>query len=674
MGRSNRLAAEQSPYLQQHANQPVDWWPWCDDAFAEAERRGCPVLISIGYATCHWCHVMAHESFDDPAIAELLNQHYVCIKVDREERPDVDAFYMDVCQAMTGHGGWPLTVMSDAQRRPFFTGTYFPPESRSGRIGFGELLTRVHHAWVHDRQQIDASAAQIIQTLQQGAEESYRGAMPESVFAAVAEHHRATFDATYGGFRTKPKFPSPHHLLLLFRIGVRSNDTELLRMATSTLDAMRAGGIYDHVGGGIHRYSTDQQWLLPHFEKMLYDQAMTMMAYVEAWQLTGRELYRTTVLDIADYVERNLTSPTGAFLCAQDADSEGVEGKYYVWSYEELRTLLSEEDVQWMAEHFGVCPDGNMHDEATGSPLPANILHIPCTVETEAGELARTILDERWQRIRHTLEDVRRRRIPPLTDDKVLTDWNGLMIGALARAGRTFSAQRLVDLAERAFADVQRCCGGEGGRSWVHRYRNGHRAVPAMLDDHAAIGWASVELYHTTGQASYLHDATWHADEILREFAGETLVMTSARNTDVPVRRKEGFDSAYPCGNSMAAWLLADLGATLNDQRYTDAAHAAVTSYAAMMERMAPGFCMLLCVWDRLMCGTTEIRLCGAPNDPFLIEAGRYLGGLFAPNAVLVWQNSADGNLPQVQVCRNGVCQLPVSTIEELYHLDVTIL
>ncbi len=680
MGLSNRLAAEQSPYLQQHADQPVDWWPWCDEAFAEAERRDCPVLISIGYATCHWCHVMAHESFDDPTIADYLNQHYVCIKVDREERPDVDAFYMEVCQAMTGHGGWPLTVMADAQRRPFFTGTYFPPESRSGRIGFRDLLRRVHNAWLDQRDQIDTSAAQIVQSLRQGAEQSFRGDMPESVFTVVAEHHRATFDAMYGGFRTKPKFPSPHHLLLLFRIGVRSGDSELLRMATSTLDAMRAGGIYDHVGGGLHRYSTDQQWLLPHFEKMLYDQAMAMMAYTEGWQLTGRALYRATVLEIADYVEADLTSPTGAFLCAQDADSEGIEGKYYVWSYEDLCAVLEDDHVQWLERQYGVRRTGNTHDEATGEPLPVNILHVPFSLQTPEHDpehdLEQVALHDRWQTIRTALATARRKRIPPLTDDKVLTDWNGLMIGALARAGTALAEQRLIDLAIRAYTDVRRCCGGVDGHGegWVHRYRNGHRAVAAMLDDHAAIGWAAIELYHATGRAEFLDDATWHASEIQRSFVDPTtnaLVTTAAAHVDVPVRRSDGIDSAYPCGNSMAAWLMADLGATLNDRRYTDAAHAAVTAYATMMESMAPAFCMLLCVWDRLLAGSTEIRLIGDPQDPFLAAARTHLGGLFAPTAAVVWQSSRQTR-PQLQVCRNGVCQLPITTINELHHLRST--
>ncbi|MBU3741355.1 MAG: thioredoxin domain-containing protein [Candidatus Kapabacteria bacterium] len=652
---ANALANERSPYLRQHAHNPVHWLPWSDEAFARARELDRPVLLSIGYATCHWCHVMAHESFEDADVAAYLNEHYVCIKVDREERPDVDAIYMDVCQGMTGHGGWPLTIVTDGDRRPFFAGTYFPRTSRGNRIGFLELMTRIDDVWTQDRTRLMETAQQITQSLRDHAATVMTGDVPSDIMEHVVDHHRRTFDADYGGFSNRPKFPSPHHLLYLLRAAHRTGDASILAMVTTTLDAMRAGGMYDHVGFGFHRYSTDRQWLLPHFEKMLYDQAMLMMAYAEAWQYTGVEAYRRVVLEIADYVGRCLTSPEGCFMSAQDADSEGEEGKCYVWSYDDFVDHADER----LAERFGICRDGNFHDEATGDPMRENIPHLERTSW-------RAIYDDaEWETVRQRLLAMRDMRVQPITDDKVAADWNGLMIGALARAARALQDTSLREMAVRAFDGLTSVCGA--GRDLRHV-----GSVPAMLDDHAAVGWAAVELYQTTRDDRFLAVAQLHMRLIGERFVADdgTLCTVGADTHDVIVRQKQGYDSAYPCGNSMAALCMTQLAAITHDAAMQAAAEACVQSWGRAIQTHGPGFCMLLCAWDMLVHGAQEIHVHGADDDPFVQQALALLQSVYMPDAVFGAQQagsaSASDAQAHVQWCHRNVCQRPLTSIDDV--------
>ncbi|MBP6510653.1 MAG: thioredoxin domain-containing protein [Candidatus Kapabacteria bacterium] len=662
---TNRLAHEQSPYLLQHASNPVAWYPWSNEAFEQARAENKPVFVSIGYATCHWCHVMAHESFEDETVAAYLNEHYICIKVDREERPDVDAICMDVCQSLTGHGGWPLTIMMDADRRPFFAGTYFPRYSFGNRLGFLDLLQRLKEVWVLDHARVIDTAREITESLTKQAEADFRGNVPPDVIEIAVDHHKRMYDDVYGGFSVKPKFPSPHHLLLLLRSAVTLDDKGLLSMVCTTLDAMRAGGIYDQVGYGFHRYSTDRQWLVPHFEKMLYDQAMMMMAYTDAWQITRDELYRSVVVEIAEYLRREMTSESGAFFSAQDADSEGVEGKFYVWNANEWSDASPE-----LQSLLNVRADGNFHDEATGNPSEDNIPHV------EIGRLRELMSNEEWTSFRVTLLERRAQRIPPLTDDKILADWNGLMIGALARAGRAFNDLSLTTMAERAYAAFTHPV-------VFHRTRNGHSAVPSMLDDHAMMGWAGMELYQTTGAVSYLRDALENADIILERFADDNgaLYLISRDVTDVPVRQKQGYDSAYPCGNSMAALLFAGLGAITNNRRYREAAQACINTYGTQLAKYAPGFCMLLCAWDTLAVGSTEIVFNGAMDSPFITQARTYISSVYRPRAYFIHRPSdeqgasllREASYPfdvspenSVLICTDYTCALPITEIELL--------
>lgn len=653
----NALAGEHSPYLRQHAHNPVHWLPWSDEAFARARELDRPVLVSIGYATCHWCHVMAHESFEDVDVAAYLNDHYICIKVDREERPDVDAIYMDVCQGMTGHGGWPLTIVTDADRRPFFAGTYFPKTARGNRIGFTELMQRIHDVWMSDRSRLTETATQITQSLAEQAASAMAGDVPLDVMDTVVDHHRRTYDAEHGGFGSRPKFPSPHHLLYLLRAARRKGDADVLAMVTTTLDAMRAGGMYDHVGFGFHRYSTDRAWLLPHFEKMLYDQAMLMMAYTEAWQATGDRAYAAVVLEIADYLRRELTAGTGAFMSAQDADSDGEEGKCYVWSHAAFTALAGAE----LAERFHVVPDGNFHDEATGNPMPENIPHLDRSTW-------RSVLDDpSWQAARASLLQERSTRVQPLTDHKVLADWNGLMIGALARAARALGNAELRRMAVDAYDGLAEEC---GALDTLRHAQNVH----AMLDDHAAVGWAAVELYQTTGDERFLDDAWTHAMIVQTRFADAegVLYTVDAQTLDVIVRQKQGYDSAYPCGNSMAAWCFAALAAITNDAHLRAAAERCIRSWGRAIATHSPGFCMLLSAWDTLVHGSQQIVVHGDVADAFLADALRRIGAAYLPDAVMVYPSARllhsahypvdAAPVPSILWCSNYVCHRPFTT------------
>jgi len=661
----NRLALEQSPYLLQHAENPVDWYAWSDEAFARARDQDKPVFVSIGYATCHWCHVMAHESFEDADVAAYLNEHFVSIKVDREERPDVDAICMDVCQSLTGHGGWPLTVMMDAEKQPFFAGTYFPRHSFGNRLGFLDLLIRLREVWDADRLRITETAFELTKALKEQAAASFFGDVPANIIDVVADHHKRMFDDVYGGFAVKPKFPSAHHLLLLMRIAHQRADMGLLSMVCTTLDAMRAGGMYDHVGFGFHRYSTDREWRVPHFEKMLYDQATLMMAYAEAWQLTKDDLYKTVVLEIAEYLRREMTSANGAFFSAQDADSEGEEGKFYVWKSEELLDIPSA-----IRDLLHVREEGNFHDEASGNAVEVNILYVSMQ------ELRTLVKNEEWNRIRPQLLAQRATRVAPLTDDKILVDWNGLMIGALARAGRAMNDQSLTAMATAAYASFAQPL-------TFHRFRNGHAAVPTMLDDHAMFGWAALELYQTTGNGDYLRDAMDNADVVIRNYADDegALYINSREVQDVLVRQKQGHDGAYPCGNSMAALLFAGLAAITNSRLFRQAALASVTSYGLQLARSGPGFCMLLCAWDSISGGTSEVVLNGDAADAFIVEAKTLCNASYRPRTFIIHKPADEAAasalreaaypfdlapVPSVLVCTDYACERPMTQIGEV--------
>jgi hypothetical protein len=488
----NRLIFEKSPYLLQHAENPVDWYPWGAAAFSRARLENKPIFLSIGYSTCHWCHVMAHESFENQRVAELLNEHFVSIKVDREERPDIDTIYMKVAQMIGGSGGWPLTVFLTPAGKPFFAGTYFPLESAYGRPGFRDLLGSTMELWQKDQARLLGSAEEITGLIRKTAGSRTAEPSDATVLAKTYHHFARIYDEQHGGFGQAPKFPSPHQLLFLLRYWRRSGEERALTMVTRTLTALRMGGIYDQLGGGFHRYATDREFLVPHFEKMLYDQAMLAMAYLEAYQATGQPLFGDTAREIFTYVLRDMTDPAGAFYSAEDADVEGVEGKFYLWSAAEIDELLGPELGGEFRRGFGVTREGNYQDEATGQRTGLNILHLQTDVCPPALAAARQILLCR-----------RGGRVQPFKDDKILTSWNGLLIGALAMGKNILGEGEYLVAAAKAADFILKELRDDQGRL-LRRYRDGEAALPAYLDDYAFLIYGLLNLYEAGFKVGYL--------------------------------------------------------------------------------------------------------------------------------------------------------------------------
>ena len=543
---SNHLLREKSPYLLQHAENPVDWYPWSHEAFEKAALEDKPIFLSIGYSTCHWCHVMAHESFEDREVAKRLNADYVPVKVDREERPEIDMVYMSVCQAMTGQGGWPLTIIMTPDKKPFFAGTYLPKTSRRNMTGLLELLSAVSEIWKSDRKRLLNMSDQILAVLRRAPDAS-SPADPETLARRGYEELRAAFDRTYGGFGRAPKFPAPHNLLFLMRYRAWADEPQALAMAEKTLSSMARGGIHDHLGGGFSRYSTDQMWLVPHFEKMLYDNALLALAYLEGYRLTGNRFYQRTARQILDYVRRELTGPEGGFYCGQDADSQGVEGKYYVFSEEEIgRVLGSRKDQEKFCRRYGITKEGNFE----GANIP-NLIHNP---DYEQRDLEMDALCRR-------LYEYRLKRLPLHRDDKILASWNALMIIACARAGFLLDDPGYLEMAGRAQMFVEQKLFDENGRLLV-RYRQGESAFPGNLDDYAFYCLALLTLYEVTLDASYLELAVNRAEQMVELFWDEERGGFYFYGSDVPElidRPKELYDGAMPSGNSAAAHVLASL-------------------------------------------------------------------------------------------------------------------
>ncbi len=470
----NRLAKEKSPYLLQHADNPVDWYPWGPEAFQKAARENKPIFLSIGYSTCHWCHVMAHESFQDSKVANLMNDTFVSIKVDREERPDIDMLYMSICQMMTGSGGWPLTIIMTPEKEPFFAGTYIPRETRFGRQGMLELVPSIKEIWETQKSEIMNSAGQIAAVLQNSALQEPGENLDDAILHLAYEQLKEMFDEKYGGFGRAPKFPTPHNLRFLLRHWKRTGNVEALAMVEKTLQAMRCGGVYDQIGFGFHRYSTDRHWLVPHFEKMLYDQALLATAYIEAFQATGKKEYARTAREIFTYVLRDMTAGDGGFYSAEDADSEGKEGKFYLWTYGELNQLLTQEETEFALKVYNVQENGNFSEGVSSNNEEENILHLTKPITESASELNISVPEfrKRLESVRQKLFASRNKLIHPAKDKKMLTDWNGLMIAALAIGARVLDEPSYADAAERAVAFILANVRASEGQL-RHRYYDG---------------------------------------------------------------------------------------------------------------------------------------------------------------------------------------------------------
>jgi uncharacterized protein YyaL (SSP411 family) len=640
----NRLVFEKSPYLLQHAANPVDWHSWGEEAFEAARSQGKAVFLSIGYATCHWCHVMERESFEDEQVAALLNEAFICVKVDREERPDVDHAYMAVTQALTGAGGWPMTVVMTPDRKPFFAGTYFPKDARHGRPGMLQLVPMLRDAWTRQRDAVVAEAERITRAMAETTTSAPGEELTPETLGDARDQLAARFDPAHGGFGHAPKFPTPHQLSLLLRCHRRSGDAQALAMVEATLASMRRGGIFDHVGFGYHRYSTDRKWLVPHFEKMLYDQALMLIACVETFQVTRNPEHAAMAREIASYVLRDLTSPEGGFYCAEDADSEGEEGLFYTWTAEELRSLLGA-DAELVARAYAVEDGGNFRDEASGRSAGTNILHLSQPISQTAREMGieEDLLRTRLERSRRLLFDVREKRIHPLKDDKVLADWNGLMIVALAKAGATLDEPTWLEAADRAAGFVLTRMRDADGRL-LKRWRDGEAGLPAVLDDYAFMAWGLVELYGATFDERRLEQALGLARTMLHAFRDENhggLFMSSDVGERLPVRAKEIYDGALPSGNSVAALALLKLARLTGNTELEVESLSILRAFAASVARMPSAHCQFLLALDFALGPSHEIVIVGrrdAADTQAMITA---LRSRFMPSTVVLLRDAS---------------------------------
>ena len=674
----NRLIHETSPYLLQHAYNPVDWFPWGEDALTLAKERDTPILLSIGYSACHWCHVMERESFENESIAELMNAAFVCIKVDREERPDLDEIYMQATLAMNqGHGGWPMTVFLTPDQQPVFAGTYFPPTDKWGRPGFATVLRHIAEGWARDRVNIVERASRLTTRLQT----SMRAPTPTTVgqreIETAVEQFSADFDPVYGGFGQAPKFPPATGLLFLLGQYHRSRAEHTLHVACKTLDAMAAGGMYDHVGGGFARYSTDERWLVPHFEKMLYDNALLAKTYLAAFQVTGNLRYQRVTCEILDYVIREMTSPEGGYYSATDADSEGVEGKFFVWDPEQIRAVVpSEEDATRFCAYYDVTSDGNWeHHSIPNVPFPLD--HVAKTLNCSPEELQRTI-----DRVKPLVYQARLKRVPPGLDDKILTAWNGMMISAMAEAARVLGAAPYLESASRA-ADflLGTLSRPDGGLYRTCRAEKAH--VHAYLEDYACFIEALIDLYETGGQARYLAEAVRLGERLLTDFLDEEqggFFTTANDHETLILRGREGPDGATPSGNAVAAMALARLSCHQDRDDFREAAAGAIRAYGQQISRVPRGFAKTLMAADFLLNGPLELAFIGSAADPGYDQLVQEVARHFLPNRIIGhWiDESLDSPHPLLRgkthvngraalyVCRNFACQAPVTRSEDV--------
>ncbi len=678
---SNRLITETSPYLLQHAENPVEWYPWGDEAFEKARAEDRPVFLSVGYSACHWCHVMEHESFEDEATAAVMNQHFVSIKVDREERPDVDAIYMDAVHAMTGRGGWPMSVFLTPDAVPFYAGTYFPDTPRHGMPSFTQVLTQIAGLWEEQRDEVTRAGANLMGALEQQGSLGATGSGPldsQTLDDALTGLKRS-FDSSHGGWGDAPKFPQPGLVEFLLRRHHATENAGLLAMATLTLDVMMQGGIHDQLGGGFHRYATDEIWLVPHFEKMLYDNAQLARLYLHAWQVTGAEPYRRVATQTLDYVAREMLDPSGGFYSAQDADSEGEEGRFFVWTPEQIRSSLEgssddfEADARLFETAHGVVAGGNFEGDS--------ILFVAHTIaelaeSTGASELD---LENRLDRIRAALMETREERVRPGLDDKVLSDWNGLMLAAFAEAGRVLDRDDYRDIAEKNAEFILTELRDPRGRL-LHTWKGGKAKLNGYLADYAHCADGLLELYQTTFDERWFVAARELADSALVHFADSDggFFDTSDDHESLILRPKGLQDGAVPSGGAALTGVLLRLAALTGEGRYADAAESALAAVQPLMGRAPQGFAQWLAALDCALAPSQEVAVVGDEPRRLLDE----IRARFRPNLVvaagpsgrassvplLAGRDDVDGRCA-AYVCQHFSCEQPVTDAAALGRL-----
>jgi len=670
----NRLANEQSPYLLQHADNPVDWYPWGKEAFKKARELDRPIFLSIGYSTCHWCHVMEHESFEDDSVAKLLNDGFISIKVDREELPEIDHVYMTVCQAMTGGGGWPLTIVMTPEKEPFFAGTYFSKDKRGGRSGLFQILPMITDAWTSKRKDIMTSVGQVKNYLDQLNSKPAGNNFSMELINRAYDQFRNGFDEEYGGFFKAPKFPSPHNLIFLMRYHHSFDNKIALDMATKTLKKMRLGGIYDHIGFGFHRYSTDRHWLVPHFEKMLYDQAMIAMAYTEAYHITGEDIFAQTANEIFTYVLRDMTASEGGFFSAEDADSEGEEGKFYIWTEKEIKEVLGENYGKEFNDIFSITTPGNYRDESSGKQTSLNIPHLKNYNANGNNDL---------DSAREKLFNIREKRIHPLKDDKILTDWNGLMIAALAKAAIVLNEPGYLDAAEKAAKFVLHSISKE--ERLLKRYRNGVAALDAHLDDYAFMVWGLLELYEATFATKYLSQALDLMNIMVEDFWDDKnggFFLGSDQSEKLIVRSKTAYDGAIPSGNSVAVMNMVKLTRITGNIKWAELAEKTIRAFSEDVNRTPTGYTLMLTGFMFDTQNSKEIVIVGDSRNRNTTKFLHTIRASYAPHKVLLFkdtsvsdnrleqlanwtstQNSINGE-PTAYVCKNFACNQPTADIQ----------
>lgn len=689
---TNRLAKESSPYLQQHQHNPVDWYPWGEEAFARARKEGKPVLLSVGYSTCHWCHVMERESFENKEIAQILNTHFISIKVDREERPDIDNIYMAFVQRTTGgSGGWPMTVFMTADQKPFFGGTYFPPESKYGRAGFKELILQIAELWKTHQEDLLQDANRISSALKKlPSVPKSKKTLTEDLLTLGYQEYLRSFDEKNGGFNDAPKFPRAHSLSFLLRYAHRAQDAKAVEMVEKTLQQIQIGGVYDHIGGGVHRYSTDSNWLLPHFEKMLYDQAILSKALLETYQLTKNPEYAKTCRDIFEYVLRTMTSPEGGFYSAEDADSEGEEGKFYIWTPTEIEAILGKEDADFFCHLYQVQKNGNFRDEATGHQNIANILHLEESLikHSHKTQVSLEALEARIAILRKKLYEAREKRIHPLKDDKILTDWNALMISSFALGGKILQEERYLNVAKKAGDFLLTHLYKE--KILYHRYRQGSLGTKGFLDDYAFLGLALLDLYETTFEEKWLKASLEIGNQMVELFwdkKEQGFFFSASHENQLLSNTKEVYDGALPSGNSVATLFLLRLGRLTQQENFYKIGEQNLQVFADTLFEYPMGYPFMLMAVDFYFGPSYEIIFAGKPEETTLQQMVSALFAEFLPNRVIAfhpegesaveieklipfiqYQKAQEGKTT-VYICQNYQCELPTQEIEKMLSL-----
>ena len=688
--KNNRLIKEKSPYLQQHVNNPVDWYPWGQEAFDKAKKEDKPIFLSIGYSTCHWCHVMAHESFEDKQVAKHLNNNFVCIKVDREERPDIDKIYMNVCQLITGRGGWPLTIIMTPDKKPFFAATYIPKETLYGIKGLLTLLPEIKNLWENKTDDLLKSAGEITTTLQKITKSAEGKELTKKTLDSAYKQLSNSFDELYGGFGNQPKFPTPHNLLFLLRYWKRTGNNYSLKIVETTLEQMRQGGIYDQIGFGFHRYSTDRKWILPHFEKMLYDQALLTMAFTEAYQATKKPIFKKTAQEIIEYVIRDMTSKEGGFYSAEDADSEGGEGKIYTWGYDELKQILTSDELDLVVKFYNIKKEGNFSHEA-GKTVKENIFYQKMSIEKyiKFYQINEKELLDKLEKNRKKLFQIRKNRIHPDKDDKILTDWNGLMIAALAKAAQVFNNKIYVEKAEKALNFILKNMMEKNG-GLLHRYRKGESRISGYADDYAFLILGLIELYQVTFNPKYLQFSLHFNDYLINHFwdkANGGLFFTSDKHEKLLTRNKEIYDGAIPSANSVTMYNLIRLARITGNTDLEQKAKQIGITFSNQINKMPSGYTQMMASLDFGIGPSFEIVIVGNKDKKDTQKIIQSINSIYLPNKVVILKESdlkdllieklvpfikdysQIKNQATIYVCKNQQCQLPTTKIEKMKQL-----